>query len=157
MCCLSSFVTGASTNTEGACSPSRFVRFENTDNNGMRITLNGLLLNELSETERSPYPTCCKGRYVMPDGTRHYAMEDPESLDALSLLPGLIGAGVSAFKIEGRQRTRSYVASMVGVLREAIDSYYACPERYEVRSSWTQATGAAFEGSATTEGAYAGK
>ena len=170
-CYLSSFVTGASTNTEGACSPSRFVRFENTGQNGdkgkMTISLNNVLLNELNDNERSPYPTCCKGRYVlpkeaMPKETRHhampfYAMEDPESLDALSLLPGLIGAGVSAFKIEGRQRTQSYVASMVGVLREAIDSYYADPERYEVKPSWTQATGAAFEGSATTQGAYAGK
>ncbi|MFQ5586072.1 MAG: peptidase U32 family protein, partial [Thermodesulfobacteriota bacterium] len=30
-CYLSSFVTGASTNTEGACSPARFVRFTNED------------------------------------------------------------------------------------------------------------------------------
>ena len=156
-CYLSSFLTGASTNSEGACSPSRFVRFTNDDAGSLSISLGGTLLNTLGEGESSPYPTCCKGRYLDPDGNRVYAMEDPESLDALSLLPGLIDAGVVSFKIEGRQRTKSYVASMTKVVREAVDSYYKDPARYSVTADWKKKTLAAFEGGGHTVGVYGGK
>lgn len=153
-CYLSSFVTGASTNTEGACSPSRFVRFNGEPDNGMSIRLNDVLLNRLSAKETSPYPTCCKGRYIRPDGAAAYAFEDPESLNVLSIIPGLIEAGVAAFKIEGRQRTKSYVAAMTGVMREAVDSYYRDPAGYVVRPEWSAKVVSTFEGSKETLGSY---
>ena len=153
-CYLSSFLTGASTNTEGACSPARFVRFDNTDDGRMTIKLNDVLLNDLSGNESSPYPTCCKGRYVMPDGERSYAMEAPESLNALSVLPRLIEAGVTALKIEGRQRTKSYVSAMTGVVRSAVDTYFNDPSAYKVKDEWTAECVAAFEGSEQTTGCY---
>ncbi|MBI5826189.1 MAG: U32 family peptidase [Deltaproteobacteria bacterium] len=153
-CYLSSFVTGASTNTEGACSPSRFVRFAPTNGGGMTISLNNVLLNRLGPEEYSPYPTCCKGRYIRPGNETAYAIEDPESLNVLEILPGLIEAGVAAFKIEGRQRTKSYVASMTGVMRQAIDSYYSSPSSYTVRPEWSARTVASFEGSRETLGSY---
>ncbi len=153
-CYLSSFLTGASTNTEGACSPSRFVRFVPEANNGMSITLNNVTLNRLGAKESSPYPTCCKGRYIRPDGEVAYAIEDPESLNVLSIVPGLIEAGAVAFKIEGRQRTKTYVSAMTGVLREAIDSYYRDPKGYSVRPEWAKKTVATFEGTRETLGSY---
>ncbi len=153
-CYLSSYVTGASTNTEGACSPSRFVRFRSEDGGSMTISLNEVLLNRLGPGESSPYPTCCKGRYLMPDGTPAYAFEEPESLNILEILPGLVEAGVSAFKIEGRQRTGAYVSAMTGVMREALDTYYAAPERYAVRPEWRKKTLSSFEGSKETVGSY---
>ncbi|MBI5644014.1 MAG: U32 family peptidase [Deltaproteobacteria bacterium] len=153
-CYLSSFVTGASTNTEGACSPSRFVRFITNPDGGMSITLNNVTLNRLGAKESSPYPTCCKGRYIRPDGEIAYAIEDPESLNVLDIIPGLIEAGVSAFKIEGRQRTKTYVGSMTGVLREAIDSYYKNPQAYAVKAEWAKKTIATFEGTRETLGSY---
>jgi putative protease len=156
-CYLSSFVTGASTNTEGACSPSRFVRFTNNERGTLSISLRGLLLNELPEGEFSPYPTCCKGRYMGPEGEAIYAMEEPESLNAIDILPELIRAGVVSLKIEGRQRTKSYVASMTKVAREAVDSYYANPKAYKVRPHWAAKTVASFEGSSQTRGCYTGK
>ncbi len=156
-CYLSSFVTGASTNTEGVCSPTRFVKFVNTDEGGLNISLNDVVLNRLDAGEMAPYPTSCKGRYIMPDGSTSYAIEDPESLNALSLLPGLIEAGVSALKIEGRQRTKSYVARMTGVMREAIDSYYASPGGYSVKPEWERKVLASFEGSSQTVGSYEGR
>ncbi|MBI5599270.1 MAG: U32 family peptidase [Deltaproteobacteria bacterium] len=156
-CFLSSYLTGASTNSEGACSPSRFVRFTNTGDNGLRISLNGVLLNELKKDESSPYPTCCKGRYVRPDGETAYAIEDPESLNVLPLLPGLIEAGVKAFKIEGRQRTKSYVGMMTAVLREAVDSCLANPASYAVKDSWERALVKNFEGIKHTFGCYVEK
>jgi len=153
-CYLSSFVTGASTNTTGACSPSRFVRFTSEPDNGMSIRLNDVLLNRLSATESSPYPTCCKGRYLRPDGVAAYAFEDPESLNILPILPNLIKAGVLAFKIEGRQRTKTYVSAMTGVLREAIDSYYQNPAAYTVKPQWSAKVLATFEGMKETLGSY---
>ena len=153
-CYLSSFVTGASTNTEGVCSPSRFVRFEGTEDGGMTISLNNVLLNRLSRGESSPYPTCCKGRYILPDGRAFYAMEEPESLNVLKILPELIGSGVSALKIEGRQRTKTYVAAMTKVLKEALQSYYRDPSSYTVRPEWSEKTVATFEGAKETVGPY---
>ncbi len=156
-CYLSSFVTGASTNTEGACSPSRFVRFDTDDSGGMTIALNGVVLNRLGREESSPYPTCCKGRYIAPDGRRYYAMEDPESLNVLEIIPDLISAGIDALKIEGRQRTKSYVGEMTGVLRMALDSYYREPSLYRVEPQWSEKTVKTFEGTKHTLGCYAGK
>lgn len=153
-CYLSSFVTGVSTNTEGVCSPSRFVRFSGTQDGGMEIVLNGVLLNRLKKGESSPYPTCCKGRYVMPDGTVTYAIEDPESLNVIGILPRLIEAGVSAFKIEGRQRTKSYVSGITTVMKEALESYYKNPLSYSIRPQWSEKTLAAFEGTKETLGSY---
>jgi len=153
-CYLSSYVTGASTNTEGACSPSRFVRFVSNADGGMSITLNNMTLNRLGRDESSPYPTCCKGRYIRPDGEYAYAFEEPESLNILEVLPGLMDAGVAALKIEGRQRTKTYVAAMTGVLREAIDACYKDCAGYKVRPEWSARTVATFEGTRETLGSY---
>lgn len=153
-CYLSSFVTGASTNTEGACSPSRFVRFISEPAGGMSITLNNMTLNRLGKNESSPYPTCCKGRYTKPDGSYAYVFEDPESLNVLQILPGLMDAGVAALKIEGRQRTKTYVAAMTGVLRDAVDSCFKDAAAYKVRPEWSSKTVATFEGTNETLGSY---
>jgi putative protease len=152
-CYLSSFVTGASTNTEGACSPARFVRFINEDDH-MKITLNDVVLNDLGPGETSPYPTSCKGRYVTEEGDYFYAMEEPESLNILEIIPQVIDAGVDALKIEGRQRTKAYVGAMTRVFREAVDSYTNDPNRYTVRREWLNETNASFEGSKPTFGCY---
>ena len=156
-CFLSSFVTGASTNTEGACSPSRFVRFENTDDGRLAISLNNVTLNELEKGESSPYPTCCKGRYIMPDGRTFYAIEDPESLNTIELLPSLIDAGVCALKIEGRQRTKSYVLEMTRVLKEALSAYRKDGSAFEVKKDWKESIIKTFEGTNETLGCYVEK
>lgn len=43
------------------------------------------------------------------------------SLNLSSLLPQLMKAGVTALKIEGRQRSRAYVQAVVSAYRTAID------------------------------------
>jgi len=153
-CALTSFVTGSSPNTEGACSPSRFVDFSNDASGTLTISLNDTVLNKIPKDEPAPYPTSCKGRFVMPDGSLSYAMEDPESLNVLSILPDMIKAGVKCLKIEGRQRTKTYVAAMTKVLRRAVDSYYENPEGYEVKQEWLNDVLFAFEGTNQTTGCY---
>ncbi len=153
-CFLSSFVTGASTNTEGACSPSRFVEFSTDEGGNLSIRLNGVLLNRLSQGEASPYPTCCKGRYLMPDGTISYPMEEPSSLNVVELLPGLLEAGVCAFKIEGRQRTRAYIKEVTRIISEAIREYEANPNSYRVKEEWLNRAIRTFEGTTQTLACY---
>jgi len=132
------------------------VRFTNSDDGSLSITLNDVLLNRLSKDESSAYPTCCKGRYVLPDGTLSYAFEEPESLNALSVLPELIEAGVAAVKIEGRQRTKTYVAEVTRTVRKAVDAYYKDPAAYKNAIKEGTASGvlSTFEGTAQTLGCY---
>lgn len=47
------------------------------------------------------------------------------SLDAANLIPGLVEAGVTAFKIEGRQRSRAYTQAVVRTFRRAVDDRMA--------------------------------
>jgi collagenase-like PrtC family protease len=94
-----------------------------------------------------PYPTLCKGRFQSESATG-YIFEDPASLDATALIPALAEAGVSALKIEGRQRSRSYVDAVVRGFRRALDAYaqgLAIPSNL---------FGDLSEGGTTTRGAY---
>ena len=59
-----------------------------------------------------------------------------KDLCLLDYLPGLIEAGVSSFKIEGRMKSMHYVASVVNVYRQAIDTYMADPSGFTVNESW---------------------
>lgn len=151
-CYLSSYVTGVSCNTGGVCSPSRYVKFDNV-NDKLRISLNDILLNELSSDESSPYPTCCKGRYYV-NGKPFYAFEEPESLNVMELIPGLAEAGIDALKVEGRQRTKTYVALVTKTLREAVDNYYQNPGRFVMKDEWIRKANSSFEGSVPTLGCY---
>ena len=49
----------------------------------------------------------------------------PKDLNTLKILPQLIEAGVTSFKIEGRMKRPEYVAVVVDAYRRAIDSYKA--------------------------------
>lgn len=64
------------------------------------------------------------GQYfpVMEDERGSYVMNSKD-LCTISLIPQLIEAGVDAFKIEGRMKSPYYVAAVVKVYREAIDSF----------------------------------
>ena len=67
------------------------------------------------------YPTLCKGRFKTALGCGHI-FEEPASLDARQLLPQLGDAGVTALKIEGRQRSRAYTGAVVRAFRAAVDA-----------------------------------
>ncbi len=51
-----------------------------------------------------------------------YLFEEPTSLNVLDILPELAEAGVSALKIEGRQRGKAYVSEVVQAFRKAVDA-----------------------------------
>ena len=151
-CYLSSYLTGESPNTVGACSPARFVRWQESDA-GLECRLNEVLIDRYAPGENAGYPTLCKGRYRVGEQLFH-TLEEPTSLNTLALLPELFGCGVRSVKIEGRQRSPAYVEQVTRVWRAAIDSYQANPEAYRVQAAWDQQLDAVSEGSQTTLGAY---
>jgi putative protease len=151
-CILSSYVTGESPNTCGACSPAQFVEYRQTAR-GMESRLGGLLTDRYGEGEQAGYPTICKGRFEVAEHT-FYAIEEPTSLNTLALLPELQSAGVKAIKIEGRQRTPAYVSLVTRVWREAIDSCLRNPDAYSPKPSWELALNQVSEGASTTLGPY---
>ncbi|MGL4776303.1 MAG: peptidase U32 family protein, partial [Aeromonas veronii] len=57
-CYLSSYMTGESPNTVGACSPAKFVRWEETPN-GLESRLNEVLIDRYGPGENAGYPTLC--------------------------------------------------------------------------------------------------
>ncbi|WP_333683023.1 ubiquinone anaerobic biosynthesis protein UbiU [Pontibaca methylaminivorans] len=128
-CSLTNYVTGLSTNMDGVCSPAADVHYDRGADGTMTTRLGDVTIDRFGCDETAGYPTICKGRYHAPhreDG--YYAFEEPISLNLGRLLPGLIGAGVHAFKIEGRQRSRAYVRKVVGAFRAAVDQVLAGQE-----------------------------
>ncbi|MAD74690.1 MAG: protease [Rheinheimera sp.] len=151
-CYLSSYMTGQSPNTAGACSPAAFVNWQ--DNNGtLESRLNGILIDRFAPNETAGYPTLCKGRFNVGNDTYH-ALEEPTSLNTLDLLPQLYAEGIKSLKIEGRQRSPAYVAQITKVWRAAIDAVLSAPDHFCVKPQWQQVLAALSEGSQTTLGAY---
>lgn len=151
-CALTNYATGVSTNMDGVCSPAAQVRFEPGENGTMVSRLGSHAIDCFSADEKAGYPTICKGRYRTPCRTDpYYAFEEPVSLNLAALLPELMRAGVHAFKIEGRQRSRAYVRAVVRDFRQAIDAVIAgrAPELTDLV--------ALTEGQKQTQGAFKSK
>ncbi len=119
-CFLSSYLTGLSPTSEGACAPASHVEYREKDGR-VFSSLGKVTLNSFARGEPAAYPTPCKGRYVT-HGRASYLFEEPVALNAISILPELKAAGVTALKIEGRQRSRAYVTQIVGTFRRALDA-----------------------------------
>jgi collagenase-like PrtC family protease len=152
-CYLSSYLTGQSPNTYGACSPAHAVRWEDRDDGSLDTRLNGVLINRHAAGCNAGYPTLCKGRFKVAGQVIH-ALEEPTSLNTLELLPALRQLGMGAVKIEGRQRSPAYVAQVVRVWRQALDSLEQDPEHFTIQPDWARVLAGASEGSQTTLGAY---
>lgn len=119
-CFLSSYFTGLSPSSDGACAPASHVQYKDQGEHVLSC-LGGVTLNRFAKGEPAAYPTPCKGRYVT-HGKASYLFEEPVGLNAIDMLPQLKAAGVTALKIEGRQRSRAYVAEVVGTYRKALDA-----------------------------------
>ncbi|MBI4273915.1 MAG: U32 family peptidase [Rhizobiales bacterium] len=125
-CSLTNYVTGVSTNMDGVCSPAADVHYVEDADRNLTTRLGAVVIDRVACGEFAGYPTICKGRYVC--GVKsggYYAFEEPVSLNLSALLPDLMRAGVTALKIEGRQRSRAYVKSVVSAFRTAVDGVLA--------------------------------
>ena len=150
-CYLSSYVTGESPNTCGACSPAKAVQWKESAA-GREVRLNGVLIDRYQPNESAGYPVLCKGRFEV-NHQLGYAIEEPTSLSVLDILPELVRSGVKAVKIEGRQRSPAYVAQVTAVLRQALDAAQQDTENYRVDPAWVEQLDKLAEGSTHTLGA----
>jgi len=145
-CSLSSYATGQSPNMHGVCSPASHVHYR--EEKGQLISrLGAFTVNKFAAGEPAGYPTLCKGRF-QTEHAAGYLFEDPVSLDATAMLPALRKAGVTALKIEGRQRGRAYIERVVRNFRKTLA---------ELNDGVTAPPGdlvALTEGQSTTAGAY---
>ena len=77
---------------------------------------------ECAQACRLPYDLMVDGE-VKPMGDVTYLLS-PKDLAAIDLMPELIEAGVTSFKIEGRLKSPEYVANVVSKYRKAIDKCF---------------------------------
>jgi len=90
---------------------------------------------ECAQACRLPYDLIVDGEQK-PMGDVAYLLS-PKDLAAVELVPELIEAGVTSFKIEGRLKSPEYVANVVSKYRKAIDKYFdgdtSKPSKEEIR------------------------
>ncbi len=147
-CALSSYATPGSPNLTGVCSPPESVSF--TEAHGtMTSRLGEFAIDHHAANEPAGYPTLCKGRFVL-DEKPSYLFEDPVSLNAMDMLAGLRRAGVTAVKVEGRQRGKAYVSRVARAFRLAIDAL----EAGEPTAPYADLLTDLAEGRRETSGAY---
>ncbi|MBR5229202.1 MAG: U32 family peptidase [Firmicutes bacterium] len=112
-CLLSNFMVQRDAN-QGACAhPCRW---------------NYALMEEKRPGEYFPVDEDERGTYVF----------NSKDLCMIEHIPEMIESGIASAKIEGRMKTIFYVATIVRVYREAIDSYYADPENYKFKPEWLE-------------------
>ena len=151
-CWLSSYATGESPNTVGACSPAKYEKWDKAPGR-MDTRLNGILIDRYKDDEPAGYPTLCKGRFDV-NGETYYALEEPTSLNVLEILPEIVKIGVSAIKVEGRQRSPAYVTQVTRTLRAALDEFGRTGDQFKVKPAWQTELGKVSEGVQATLGAY---
>jgi putative protease len=147
-CHLSSYATGRSPNLSGVCSPPEAVSYVE-GNDSTTAQLAGFTIDRYRSGEPAGYPTLCKGRFKA-GGKSGYLFEDPVSLNAGRLILALKEAGVTALKIEGRQRGKGYVTAVVRAFRKAVDAAEQGRDPVEIDSILAGLS----EGGRQTTGAY---
>ncbi len=145
-CLLSSYATGESPNMNGVCSPAAHVDYRQ-EAGSLAARLGGFTIDRYPAGQPAAYPTLCKGTFMV-EGKAAHIFEEPTSLNVLAILPALKAAGVSALKIEGRQRGKAYLAAVVRQFRAALDALETG------RTVPEMAFGALTEGGRETTGAY---
>ena len=102
------------------------------------------------DANRGQCTQACRWKYSLVEENRpgeYYPLEEDQhgtyifnskDLCLLKYIPDLVEAGVDSLKIEGRMKSVHYAATVTKVYREAVDSYLADPEHYEVKPEWIE-------------------
>lgn len=95
----------------------------------------------------------CRWNYAVMEQTRNNqyypVLEDSrgtyvfnsKDLCMIDHIPEMVQSGIDSLKIEGRMKGIHYLAATVKVYREAIDAFYADPDKYEVAPWWRKELG----------------
>ncbi|MDU2065321.1 MAG: U32 family peptidase [Sporomusaceae bacterium] len=130
------------------------VELETFVHGAMCISYSGrcLLSNYFSgrDSNRGACVQSCRWKYALMEekrpGEYYPVMEDErgtyifnsKDLCLLEFLPDLLQADISSLKIEGRMKSVHYVATVIKVYREAIDSYFENPAAFVIRPQWLE-------------------
>lgn len=102
------------------------------------------------DANRGQCTQACRWKYSLVEENRpgeYYPIEEDQhgtyifnskDLCLLKYIPDLVEAGVDSLKIEGRMKSVHYAATVTKVYREAVDTYLADPEHYEVKPEWME-------------------
>lgn len=115
-CLISNYMTSRDSN-KGACSQACRYKY--------------YLVEEKRPNEYFP---------VFEDDTGTYIMNSKD-LCMIEHIDDVIKSGVASVKIEGRMKSVFYLAMVVKMYREAIDTYYADPENFKVNPKWIENLG----------------
>lgn len=110
-CLISNYMTGRDSN-RGACSQACRYKY--------------YLVEEKRPGEYFPVIEDDKGTYIM----------NSKDLCMIKHIPELVNSGIYSLKIEGRMKSAYYVAAAVKSYREALDSYFENPEKYQFKQEW---------------------
>ena len=110
-CLMSGFMAGRESNRGLCCQPCRF---------------HYTVMEETRPGQYFPIAEDLRGTYIF----------NSRDLCMIEHLPALIDAGICSLKIEGRMKSIHYLAGVVKVYREAIDSWYRNPDKYQVQPYW---------------------
>ena len=112
-CLMSNYLTGRDANRGSCAQPCRW---------------NYALVEEKRPGQYFPVLEDERGTYIF----------NSKDMCLLPYLPDVIASGVDSLQIEGRMKSVHYAASVVKAYREAIDSYFAAPEQFEVKKEWVE-------------------
>lgn len=104
------------------------------------------------DSNRGACAQACRWKYALVESQRpdeYFPIEEDSNgtyifnskdLCLLPYIKDVINSGVNSLKIEGRMKSIYYVAGIVKIYREAIDMYYASPEKMDAQQkSWQEA------------------
>ena len=112
-CLMSNYLTGRDANRGSCAQPCRW---------------NYALVEEKRPGQYFPVLEDERGTYIF----------NSKDMCLLPYLPDVIASGVDSLQIEVRMKSVHYAASVVKAYREAIDSYFAAPEQFEVKKEWVE-------------------
>lgn len=112
-CLMSNYLTGRDANRGSCAQPCRW---------------NYALVEEKRPGQYFPVLEDERGTYIF----------NSKDMCLLPYLPDVIASGVDSLKIEGRMKSVHYAASVVKAYREAIDSYFAAQEQFEIKKEWVE-------------------
>lgn len=138
-CVLSNHFTDRDSNRGGCCQSCRWkydLFVDEREEQGQWVSEEQQLMEQPAPAPSPFQPGVTQIPLFQPEDNQ-FTMGSKD-LCMLGHIPDLIEVGIDSFKIEGRMKSIHYVATVVNVYRQAIDSYMADPDQYVLKPEWIE-------------------